>query len=101
MNNTAFCELPADLRFAFLQALDGLSDGHGSWNYTGGGITVAVPHGRFCELEQLARRFSLEHRHLHYFPLGSDNPPELLRHECPKYPGSRGFWLYAHYTPKV
>lgn len=90
-----FAGLPTPLRFAFLDALTELCFGAADWNYTDGGISVAVPNGRFGELQQLAKRFSLiaEPRGLYYFPLGSDQPPDHLRHECPRYPGSRGFWL--------
>lgn len=96
----AFCDLPHPIRFAFLDCLSDISGRNGAvFHYTGQGITIAVPRDRFSDCEQLARRFGLAHKNLYYFPLGSDNPPEHMRHDSPSYPGSRGFWLYAHYAP--
>ena len=34
----------------------------------------------------------------HYFPLGTDSPPDNLRHDA-SYPGSKGFWLYIRVRP--
>ena len=36
---------------------------------------------------------ALEEKSLHFFPLGSDAPPERLRHHG-------GYWLYANFTPE-
>jgi hypothetical protein len=38
----------------------------------------------------------------HLFPLGSDAPPDHLRH-AGKYPGSKGFWHFERYavTPET
>jgi hypothetical protein len=104
----AFCELPDPVRFAFLSAVDDLSGPSGArpgrlasaWHYSGSCVVVAVPRGKFSELRQLATRYGLElcEAQMHYFPLGSDNPPDALRHDG-NYPGSKGFWLWAPFRP--
>lgn len=73
--------------------------------YQGDGVQVAYPRGEgarggFCELDEQLRELGLvlDPNSLHTFPLGSDNPPDGLRHDG-AYPGSRGFWLLGLYVP--
>lgn len=93
----AFSELPGDVRMAAINGLCAISQ-YAGWHYTGNGITVTVPRGQFSEVLQWAKDNDLAECGGWYFPLGSDNPHESLRHDS-SYPGSRGFWLYWHFVP--
>jgi hypothetical protein len=90
--NRSFYDLPHDTRFAIYGELDRLQ-----CKSLGGGLfSVAVAKGKFGELVQTMEAFGLEHADLYYFPLGTDNPPDHLRHD------NRGFpdccWLIATFT---
>jgi len=94
----AFCERSHEARFAALDALSALTENLAGFHYSERGITVSVPRGQFCEVLQWAKDHGLAERQTWYFPLGSDNPDERLRHDA-SYPGSKGFWLYVHFAP--
>lgn len=98
MLTVPFCERSHAARFAALDALDEATGKLAGFHYTGTGITISVPRGKFGAVLQWAKSHELTERDTYYFPLGSDNPHEQLRHDG-NYPGSRGFWLYVHFVP--
>jgi hypothetical protein len=86
-----FSDLPDHLRLAARDAIDkagGLVAG-----YCGPYVQVAIPRptGSFFQALEEAG-LELDERSLHYFPLGSDRPPEHLRHHS-------GYWLYGNFSP--
>lgn len=93
-----FSDLPDEKRMDVLRALDSL--GCASKGYDGDSILVAFPRGGFCDALNKLRDFdlSLQNDEVWYFPLGSDNPPEIMRHDG-RYPNSRGFWCYGRFSP--
>jgi hypothetical protein len=93
-----FCDLPDDVRMRFrgvVEGAGGLVEG-----YHGPCLQVACPNpwGPFNTAMEAAG-LTLVEGSLYAFPLGSDSPPESLRHDG-SYPGSKGFWLYARYQPR-
>lgn len=69
--------------------------------YDGVYMIVALPNPAgpfFTAMDSVG--LELEESSLHYFPLGTDNPPDSLRHDG-RYPGSRGFWQFGRYRPKI
>ena len=85
---TMFCDLPDEQRMAYRDAVENaggyVADYDGEW------IQVALPRpcGPFFHAMELAG-LELHDASLHYFPLGSDQPPDHLRHDG-NYLGSRG-----------
>lgn len=60
---------------------------------------VAIPRPASAFYNAIgAAGMELEDNSLHYFPLGSDNPPEHMRWDG-RYPGSKGFWFYGKVKP--
>ena len=100
---TLFCNQPAELRMA---ARDIVDDAGGYVaGYYGGKLQVAVPsdHVKWAEMRSKLRDIGLvgEER-ITYFPLGSDQPPETLRHFGPGTAAApRGdrpsYWLYQNF----
>jgi len=67
--------------------------------YVGRYVHVAIPNPSgpfFTTIEKAG--LVLAQRSLHYFPLGTDAPPDSLRHDG-RFPGSAGFWLYGNFAP--
>lgn len=85
-----FSQLPHEVRFPIIRTV---SDLGGAWTYTGRYLLVSLSR----PTADATRRFLKAHGLVcdamacHFFPLGSDNPPEDLRWSCWPYPG-RGFW---------
>lgn len=94
---TPFSDLPAAKRIALRKAIE--SHGGVVAGFQGPFVQVAIP--RPCVPFVVAMRqagLELDQESLHHFPLGSDNPPDYLRHSG-NYPGSKGFWLYGRFFP--
>lgn len=91
---TNIVEMPDSDRLAMRQDIE--SVGAEVVGYQGDAMLVALPTngavfaGNPVTLEAKGYRVS----DLYYFPLGSDKPAARLRHDG-RYPGSKGFWLYA------
>ena len=96
MTTTAFYEFPNALRMAFLDRLDAICP-ETTWNYTGDGISIDIPRGYSADIRTLATRYGLREISAWYFPLGSDNPPALMRWDA-SYLGSRGFRYTVHFA---
>lgn len=96
--STMFHDRPDAERMAIRAAIEDL--GGEVSGYSGTGIQAALPR-RWTPIEHALRPFGLtmDEASLHLFPLGSDAPPEHLRHDG-RYPGSKGYWLYATFQPK-
>ena len=101
-----FSELPHEERMAYRQAIE--DAGGFVVGYSGPYVQVAIPRDDQACFPGPVNRFygqmkaaGLEYRDGsgHWFPLGSDHPPDHLRHDG-RYPGSRGFWYYGlFYVP--
>lgn len=90
---TPFHEIPDDTRMAFLSALDDVQCQVCQYSCTGLQVYVGPSYTR---LDETVQAFGWTVTGLVYFPLGSDNPPDHMRHAVPgKYDGARGFWLIA------
>ena len=88
----AFCDLPDSIR---LPLRDAIEDAGGYVaGYYGPYVQVAIPYpsGPFLQAMEAAG-LELEEHSLHFFPLGSDSPPQHLRHYG-------GYWLYANFSPR-
>jgi hypothetical protein len=86
-----FCDLPDRIRLALRDAIED-AGGYGA-GYLGPYVQVALPSpaGPFFQaMEDVG--LELDENSLHYFPLGSDAPPDHLRHQ-------RGYWLYGNFSP--
>ncbi len=94
---TPFHDLPHERRMAFRAAIE--AAGGMVATYIGPYVQVAVPDPPEPFYEAMAEA-GLEpvRRSAHFFPVGSDNPPARLRHDG-RFPGSKGFWLYASFAP--
>jgi hypothetical protein len=92
MPATFFHDLPDRVRMAAREAID--EAGGYVAGYCGPYVQVALPNpaGPFFQAMEAAG-LELDEHSLHYFPLGSDHPPEHLRHQ-------RGFWLYGNFSPR-
>ena len=92
-----FCDLPDRIRLAAraaIEAAGGLVAG-----YCGPAVQVAIPRPADPFLAALeAAGLELDEASLHFFPLGTDAPPERLRHHG-GYRGSPGYWLLGRFTP--
>jgi hypothetical protein len=87
-----FCDLPDRIRLA---ARDTIDDAGGEVaGYYGPYVQVAVPFpsGPFFTAMDAAG-LELDEHSLHLFPLGSDAPPEHLRHHG-------AYWLYGNFSPR-
>jgi len=92
----SFFELTYEQRFKVYDALKALKcDTHGSGG--SGMLSVAVAKGKFSELDHAMQHLGLKFVELYKFPLGTDNPPEHLRHESYGMPDSA--WLIANFRP--
>jgi hypothetical protein len=98
MTAIAFCDLPDDQRMALRAAM--MAAGGHIAEYYGPAVSVAIPNpsGPFYTAMDEAG-LVLDERSLQYFPLGTDSPPDSLRHDG-RFPGSAGFWLYGNFTPQ-
>jgi hypothetical protein len=89
-----FHELPDDTRAAFRRAIEaagGLVRG-----YHGPAVQVAIPRPSapfFQAMDEAGLELLIDS--LHHFPLGTDAPPDRLRHGRP-----RGYWLFANFVPR-
>jgi hypothetical protein len=88
----AFCDLPDGIRLALRDAID--DAGGYVAGYCGPYVQVAIPYpaGPFFQAMDEAG-LDLDDNTLHFFPLGTDAPPEHLRHH-------RGYWLYGNFSPR-
>ena len=93
-----FCDLPDAVRLSLRDAID-RAGGHVA-GYYGPYVQVAIPRpsGPFFLATEEAG-LELDERSLHFFPLGTDAPPDHLRHDG-GYRGSKGFWLYGNFSPE-
>ena len=89
---TPFHELPDRIRLAARDAID--AAGGSVAGYRGPYVQVAIPSpsGPFFGAMEAAG-LELDERSLHYFPLGTDAPPEALRHHG-------GYWLFGNFSPR-
>ena len=96
---TAFCDLPDERRMVLRDAID-IAGGEVA-GYYGPFVQVAIPNpsGPFFKAMEEAG-LVLDERSFQLFPLGTDNPPESLRHDG-RYPGSKGFWLFGNFSPRT
>ena len=90
-----FVDLPAQARLDIRRKLSSINVS--IINYSGNGIMVTLPRGNFAATQESIRDLGLEPGDMHYFPLGTDKVPEIMRHDG-RYPGSRGFHLYQYVT---
>jgi hypothetical protein len=93
---TAFHELPDERRMALREVIE--AAGGQVMGYFGDGVQVALPRPAGpCEQAAAGAGLKKVAGSLHYFPLGTDDPPAELRHDG-RYPGSKGFWLFARFV---
>jgi hypothetical protein len=87
-----FCDLPEPIRLRLCDAI--LNAGGDVAGYCGPYVQDAIPRpaGPFFQAMEDAG-LELEERSLNYFPLGSDSPPQSLRHH-------KGYWLYGNFSPR-
>jgi hypothetical protein len=88
----AFCDLPDAIRFRLRDAIE--EAGGYVAGYYGPYVQVAIPRpsGPFFRAMEEAG-LELDEHSLHFFPLGTDQPPDHLRHQ-------RGYWLYGNFSPR-
>lgn len=89
---TSFADLPNDERMR-LRAIIEQAGGEIA-GYYNGYVQIAIPKPSAPFYAAIEPYFEMVTNSLHYFPLGSDKPADHLRHDG-RYPGSRGFWLFA------
>lgn len=99
----SFCAMPCDYRMAVRKAVD--DAGGMVAGYCDEAIQVAMPADR-GQQNKLAEALSVlglvADDRATYFPLGSDNPPDTLRHHgigtaaCPR-GTSPGYWKYRNF----
>ena len=97
---TPFADLPHDERMRYRRAINNAGGEVAAYCTSGVQVAIPYPFGPFHHAMRQVGLSILENS-MHHFPLGTDHPPERLRHSAPKYGTSRGFWLYAIYTPTV
>ena len=70
--------------------------------YYDGAFQVSLPREDILAFRQSMRKLGLRlvAGSGHFFPLGTDNPPEHLRHDA-NYRDSRAFWRNESYVPVV
>lgn len=90
-------ELPDNVRMRLWEVIE--EAGGEVAGYQEETVQVAMPRdvNAFCTALEDAG-LSLVHGSEYLFPLGTDNPPDQLRHDG-NYPRSRGFWRYARFVP--
>lgn len=103
---TAFADMPGEFRMAAREIID--DAGGMIAGYYNGACQVALPSDPdACRqlTDGLAALGMAGEDRITWFPLGSDNPPESLRHfgigtaACPR--GDRpGYWKYRNYLVK-
>lgn len=94
---TAFHDLPDATRMGFR---DAITDAGGEVEgYDGECVVAALPNAHGFLSAVGARGLELV-GDLWLFPLGTDSPPAILRHDG-RYPGSKGFWLFGRFRPKA
>ena len=99
---TPFSDWPHDQRMDLRAALSDLNACVDA--YTGDGITISLPR---CwdlqdDIADTLRSFGLSRVGAHYFPLGSDNPSESMRHDNADghgRKGCRGYWKRSAWVP--
>jgi|GEM_PF-4194036 len=88
----SFCDLPDRIRLPILDAVfEASGDVAG---YFGPYVQVAIPRPSgpfFRAMEDVG--LELDENSLILFPLGTDKPPEHLRHHA-------GYWLYGNFSPR-
>jgi hypothetical protein len=104
MSRRAFADLDTAERMAFRDQLDAL--GGACMGYGGVYAQVAVPFldstaAGVRAVDALARSVGLvRDDDGEFFPLGTDQPAEELRHPMPwKYGPARSFWFFLNYRP--
>lgn len=95
---SSFFDLPESRRMAIYAAISHL--GCDTYSREGSAFGVAVARGTYSDLIDALASHGLDHAELTYFPLGSDQPAERLRHDG-RYPGSRGFYMIAWFRPRI
>ena len=86
-----FCDLSDRIRLALRDAIE--NAGGYVAGYLGPYVQVALPRPSAPFFEAMeAIGLELDVNSLHYFPLGSDAPPDHLRHHG-------GYWLYGNFAP--
>jgi hypothetical protein len=94
---TRFSELPDSARWAYRDLIT--STGAEVDGYDADCVRVSLPNPAAPAIAALeAGGLELVEGGLYWFPLGTDAPPQHLRHDG-RYPGSAGFWLYARFRP--
>ena len=90
-----FYDLPDVVRFKIYGGIDAL----GCWSRGGNcnKFTVAVARGKLGELCAFMGSQGFKDIGLYHFPLGSDTPPEQLRHDSEKYGSKSCNWLYCDF----
>ena len=94
-NSFPFSDLPHCERFRLLNAIDA----HGGYveSYGRNDVQIALPAQWREFIATLAALGLVMVQGSRYcFPLGSDNPPEHMRHDA-NYSGSRAFWMFANF----
>ena len=89
---TKILDLSAEERWAMREAIE--AAGAIVLGY-GDGMSVGLPNPAAESIAAIERSGYRVRKDLYYFPLGSDQPPDTLRHACLKYGDVRGFWLFA------
>lgn len=98
---SCFAELDGEQRMFIRTEIEQL--GASIAAYQGTGLLVALPN---TDKKHLIHAIMDNHgyplKQSHYFPLGTDKPPDTLRHHCPGYPkqDQPGWWYFAYYAAK-
>lgn len=87
----SFYNLPDVVRFKIYGGIDAL--GCASKGGSGNSFKVAVARGKLGELCAFMGSQGFKDIGLYHFPLGSDKPPEQLRHDSEQYGGKSCNWL--------
>src|SRR3990167_4557837 len=93
-----YYDLPWETRLSIMRAVEAAGSEHIGGNSIGG-FQVAVGRGKFGDLIEAIKPFGFKVNGLVSFPLCSDQPPDHLRHDSPKYGGIKCNWLYADCLP--
>ena len=91
----SFYDLPDVVRFKIYGGIDAL--GCSSKGGSGRKLVVAVARGKLGELCAFMASQGFKDIGLYHFPLGSDTPPEQLRHDSEQYGGKSCNWLYCDF----
>lgn len=94
----SFFSLPETRRMAIYSAVK--AQNCQTYSREGSFLGICVARQAFQTLVDAMRDHGLEYRHLSFFPVGTDNPPQHLRHDA-NYPGSSGFYMVAWFTPAI